>query len=187
MATYKVVETSLATDTLPVGMGKLNDNFAYLASTASGEGASMIRTFAAGQLTATNVQAALDELQTDINSRALSTTLANYVLTSTLAAPGGAALIGASSGNTVQQDLTTALSLEGTSISSSDPSTAPAGYVLTSDGADGADWAVPSGGTSSSGAMSASIAIPFGFAGVNSILPTNSGSVRIHSKADCFI
>ncbi|MGV7235784.1 MAG: hypothetical protein ACQ9ET_05930, partial [Nitrosomonadaceae bacterium] len=46
---------------------------------------------------------------------------------------------------------------------------------------------LPSGGTSSSGAMSASIAIPFGFAGVSSALPTNSGSVRIHSQADCFI
>ena len=110
MATYKVVETSLATDTLPVGMGKLNDNFAYLASVASTEGASMIgvNNSGASNLTSITVEAALVELQLDIDTRALTSTLANYVLTSTLtsnyktsaqmAAEGGAALVGIATG-----------------------------------------------------------------------------------------
>ena len=55
MATFGNVETSLATMTLPAGMNVINQNFDYLASTSSGEGASMVRTVAAGNLAATNV------------------------------------------------------------------------------------------------------------------------------------
>ena len=112
MATFVNVETSAATMTLPAGMNVINQNFDWIASVASTEGASMIgvNNSGANNLTSINVEAALVELQLDIDTRALTSTLASYVLTSTLAAPGGAALIGASSGNTVQQDLTTALS-----------------------------------------------------------------------------
>lgn len=80
----------------------------HIADTADAHDASAISSVAAGNLAATDVQAALNELQSDIDTRALSSDLSNH-LTDTTDAHDASAISSVAAGNLVATDVQAAL------------------------------------------------------------------------------
>ena len=66
-------------DTLPAACDKINANNALLESAATGNGASLIGLYASGisGISSTTVYGAISELQVDIDTRVLTSTLFN--------------------------------------------------------------------------------------------------------------
>jgi hypothetical protein len=129
------------------------------------------------------VQAALVELQGEIDARAVSTTLAST---------SGAGLIGTLTSANVE---TTLVNLDTEKADTATLGASGGGSLIgiitpagsTATNVQDALDELFTGGAALPGAMASSIAITFGFAGEVSALPTNSGGVRIHSQADCFL
>jgi hypothetical protein len=179
MPLQQIINSGGSPDTLPEACDKINDNSDDLQSPSTGLGASLIGLFAAGinGVSSTTVYGAIS----DVSAAAIAAqnTADNLQLgdlndvNSSVPATIGNVLTGTGSVWYAGQLNSVYVTYSGT-LSSTNV------YAALNELAAGQD-----GGATSP--MSASIALSFGFAGTSSSLPTNSGSVRIHSQADCFI
>jgi hypothetical protein len=176
------VETSASTDTLPAGMDKINLGNTWLDSTSSGYGASLVGVDSG--IAGGDVQAALELLDTDIGTRAT---------TSSLAAAGGADSIGIAatigSAATVEEalvvlDAASSGVPEGTSILSTGVTD---GYVLTASGSDTSVWEASVGGEVPAGAQDDVTSAAFTATGYTRTTVPTLPTQRVHATADCWI